>query len=414
MTAQQSGRRETFLPPKTLRRLLQEQPTPFYIYDAAGLRASCRKVQEAFSWNDGFSLCFPVRMNPNPKILEKLAQAGCGALCGSEAELRLAAMAGLGGQKLLYAPAAFQEPGWSLAKKLGAVQVMDGGHMLPPQAPEEVLLSVHPEKGLRLDGRPVWNMEKCKLGMDEAELLSMGRRFASAGTKRVGLAIFLRDQESEPERFCAALDTLFSLAVRMKQELGTAVQRIFISGGLGAAYRVSEQEPDLQEISARVRTRYETVLVPAGLRPELTLAPGRLLSAKHGALVTRVLAVKNQTPPLVLLDADCAQFLREVAFGASHRMTAPLVPDGRPRQMVRAAGALADLRDHFSGTFVLPELKAGECVVICDTGADGRSFASNYGGSLGCAEFLLEEDGTVRQIRRRQTAEELLAACEMD
>ena len=49
-------------------------------------------------------------------------------------------------------------------------------------------------------------------------------------------------------------------------------------------------------------------------------------------------------------------------------------------------------------------------VIICDAGADGRSFASNYGGSPGCAEFLLEQGGDVRCIRRRQTIDELLAA----
>ena len=112
------------------------------------------------------------------------------------------------------------------------------------------------------------------------------------------------------------------------------------------------------------------------------------MAAKAGVLVSRVLAVKRQQTPLVILDADCAQLLREIAFGASHRLIAPLAPESRGKQLVRVAGAISDLRDHFSGSFVLPELKLGECVLILDTGADGRSFGSNYGGSLGCAEFF--------------------------
>ena len=123
-----------------------------------------------------------------------------------------------------------------------------------------------------------------------------------------------------------------------------------------------------------------------------------------------MLAVKPQQKPVVVLDADCAQFLREIAFGATHRLMAPLVPESRQKRMVRVAGSLCDLRDHFPGTCVLPDLKLGECVLICDAGADGRSFASNYGGSPGCAEFLLEQGGEVRCIRRRQTIDELLAA----
>lgn len=86
---------------------------------------------------------------------------------------------------------------------------------------------------------------------------------------------------------------------------------------------------------------------------------------------------------------------------------------GRAKQLVRVAGAISDLRDHFSGSFVLPELKLGECVAILDTGADGRSFGSNYGGSLGCAEFLIE-NGAVRCIRKRQTMDELMASFDVE
>ena len=208
--------------------------------------------------------------------------------------------------------------------------------------------------------------------MDLQTLLSMCRRFLASGTEAISPCVFLRDQDLEPERFQAALEMLLRLAVRLYQELGIDVQSVLICGGLGASYRPSEQAPDLQAVSDFVQEKYEEILAPAGLCPDLLLAAGRILAAKAGVLVTRVLAVKPQQKPVVVLDADCAQFLREIAFGATHRLMAPLVPES--------------------------------------AGADGRSFASNYGGSPGCAEFLLEQGGEVRCIRRRQTIDELLAA----
>ena len=111
------------------------------------------------------------------------------------------------------------------------------------------------------------------------------------------------------------------LAVRIKRELDLAVDSILISGGLGVSYRASDNAPDLTAVSERVRRSYETLLTPAGLTPKLILAEGRLMAAKAGVLVSRVLAVKRQQTPLVILDADCAQLLREIAFGASHRTT---------------------------------------------------------------------------------------------
>ena len=414
MTARANPKQACFLPAKTLRRLLQEQPTPFYIYDAEGLRETCREIRAAFSWNAGFRLYFPARMNPNPAVLRVLEEAGCGALCQSEAELRMARLAGVRGEDLIYASFACRDEGQGLSRRLGAIELVDDEHALPRQAPQHVLLSVNPGGKLMLNGRAVWDFEKSKLGMKDDVLSAMCRRFQASQTASIGLAVFLRDQEPETERFRAAAELLLETAVRLYETMGLGIESILISGGLGASYRASDRAPDWRALSDDVRERYARIAVPAGLAPKLLLAPGRALAAKHGLLVTRVLAVKQQAVPLVVLDADFSQFLREIAFGASHRMIAPLAPEGRSKQMVRAAGALNDLRDHFTATVVLPEVKLGECVVIRDVGADGRSLSGNYGGSLGCAEFLLEADGSVRCIRRRQTAQELFGAFSVD
>ena len=379
MTARRDAGQTGFVPAKVLRRLLQEQPTPFYLYDETMLREACEKLRLAFSWNAGFTPVFPVRMNQNPAVLRILASAGAQLLCVSEAELRLARRADADGQRIIYAPVAIDERACGYARRIGAAQLVDGEHALPPQPPARVFLSVNPGGQLCLNGRTVWNFEKSKLGMDLQTLLSMCRRFLASGTEAISPCVFLRDQDLEPARFQAALEMLLRLAVRLYQELGIGVQSVLICGGLGASYRPSEQAPDLQAVSDFVQEKYEEILAPAGLCPDL-------------------------------LDADCAQFLREIAFGATHRLMAPLVPESRQKRMVRVAGSLCDLRDHFPGTCVLPDLKLGECVLICDAGADGRSFASNYGGSPGCAEFLLEQGGEVRCIRRRQTIDELLAA----
>ena len=35
-------------------KIMQDNPTPFYIYDENGIRESARKLTEAFSWSEGF------------------------------------------------------------------------------------------------------------------------------------------------------------------------------------------------------------------------------------------------------------------------------------------------------------------------------------------------------------------------
>ena len=194
-----------------------------------------------------------------------------------------------------------------------------GSMHFPPQPPARVFLSVNPGGQLCLNGRTVWNFEKSKLGMDLQTLLSMCRRFLASGTEAISPCVFLRDQDLEPARFQAALEMLLRLAVRLYQELGIGVQSVLICGGLGASYRPSEQAPDLQAVSDFVQEKYEEILAPAGLCPDLLLAAGRILAAKAGVLVTRVLAVKPQQK------AGCGagRRLRAVSAGNCLRRNAP-------------------------------------------------------------------------------------------
>ena len=58
-----------FITLEKAREIAQEIPTPFHVYDEAGIRANARALKQAFSWNQGFKEYFAVKANPNPYIL---------------------------------------------------------------------------------------------------------------------------------------------------------------------------------------------------------------------------------------------------------------------------------------------------------------------------------------------------------
>ena len=58
------------------RAIAAEIPTPFHLYDEAGIRANARKVNAAFSWNKGFKEYFAVKATPNPQHPENSAGGG--------------------------------------------------------------------------------------------------------------------------------------------------------------------------------------------------------------------------------------------------------------------------------------------------------------------------------------------------
>jgi diaminopimelate decarboxylase len=54
-------------------------------------------------------------------------------------------------------------------------------------------------------------------------------------------------------------------------------------------------------------------------------------------------------------------------------------------------------------------MQPGDVVVIHDTGAHGHAMGFNYNAKLRSAEYLLQEDGSLRMIRRAETMDDLFA-----
>ena len=77
--------------------IAERYPTPFHLYDEAGIRANVEAVLDAFSWNLGFKEYFAVKANPNPRLISILAEYGCGCDCSSDTELMICDALGIRG-----------------------------------------------------------------------------------------------------------------------------------------------------------------------------------------------------------------------------------------------------------------------------------------------------------------------------
>ena len=82
--------KKPFVSREKLEEIASVIPTPFHIYDEAGLRRNIRDVKKAFAWNKGFREYFAVKAEPNPVILSILKEEGCGCDCSSLTELMMA------------------------------------------------------------------------------------------------------------------------------------------------------------------------------------------------------------------------------------------------------------------------------------------------------------------------------------
>ena len=56
-----------FVTKDQLEAICQQYPTPFHLYDEAGIRQTAREVNQAFAWNPGFREHFAVKATSDPR-----------------------------------------------------------------------------------------------------------------------------------------------------------------------------------------------------------------------------------------------------------------------------------------------------------------------------------------------------------
>lgn len=59
-------RKVPFLTLEKAQEIAAKVPTPFHIYDEAGIRSTARAMSQAFAWNPGFREYFAVKPRPIP------------------------------------------------------------------------------------------------------------------------------------------------------------------------------------------------------------------------------------------------------------------------------------------------------------------------------------------------------------
>ncbi|MBQ5346045.1 MAG: diaminopimelate decarboxylase [Acidaminococcaceae bacterium] len=390
-------------------------PTPFYLYDEAGIRRTARLVNRAFSWNKGFKEYFAVKATPNPYILQILKEEGCGADCSSLTELEMSHAVGLTGTDVMFSSNETPVEDMQLAKKMGVIINLDDlTHVdfLEEVAgiPETICCRFNPGGHFAIANSIMDNPGDSKYGMTRAQMVEAYKKLMEKGAKHFGIHAFLASNTVTNEYYPELARQLFTLAVELKEETGADITFINLSGGVGIAYRPEQEENDILAIGEGVRKVFEEVLVPAGLgNVRLFTEMGRFMLAPYGALVTRAVHEKHIYKEYIGVDACAANLMRPAMYGSYHHITVLGKENAEATQVYDVVGGLCENNDKFAVDRKLPKIEKGDLLFIHDAGAHGFSMGYNYNGKLRSAELLLQEDGSVKMIRRAEEPKDYFA-----
>ena len=395
---------------------IREQiPTPFHVYDEAGIRANARLLKAAFSWNPGFREYFAVKATPNPFLLKILHEEGCGCDCATYTELLLSEAVGITGHDVIFSSNDTPALDMRKARDMGVYINLDDATYVDFLAsmgpvPETVCLRYNPGGSFSL-GNTIMDMPRdAKYGMTEDQMAGAITRLMKLGTKHFGVHAFLASNTTTNEYYPALAGQLFRLAVRLRNATGAHISFIDLSGGIGVDYRPEQPRCDIGIIGEGVRVKYEEILTPNDMGDVAIFTElGRFMLAPYGHLISTVIHEKHIYREYVGLDACAANLMRPAMYGAYHHITVLGKEDAILDHVYDVTGGLCENNDKFAIERSLPEIQIGDIVAIHDTGAHGFSMGYNYNGKLRSAEVLLKEDGSFQLIRRAETPEDYFA-----
>ena len=389
-------------------------PTPFYLYDEAGIRENARRLMSAFSWNPGFKEFFAVKALPNPQILKVLQEEGCAGDCSSVAELELCNGIGMSGEEIMFTSNNTLAKDYARAKQLNAIINLDDlTHLeyLEQHVGLPDLISCRYNPGpLREGNAIIGKPEEAKFGFTREQLFEGYRAALSKGVTRFGLHTMVASNELNPQFFIETAEMLFSLAVDLHRELGIKMEFVNLGGGMGIPYRPGQAALDLEFVSTGIKKLYAKWIKPTELDPlSIYLENGRIMTGPYGYLVTEVVHKKSTYKEYLGVDACMANLMRPGMYNAYHHISVLGKEGESDTGKFDVVGSLCENNDKFAIDRALPSVEIGDNLVIHDAGAHGHSMGFQYNGKLRSAELLLREDGTVKLIRRAETLADYFA-----
>ncbi|GLR08316.1 diaminopimelate decarboxylase [Mixta theicola] len=394
--------------------LTERYDGPFWAYDADIIRQRIAQLRQ-------FDVVrFAQKACSNIHILRLMREAGVKVDSVSLGEIERARAAGYvaGGDEIVFTADVLDKPTLTRIAELripvnaGSVDML---HQLGERSPgHPVWLRVNPGFGHGHSQKTNTGGENSKHGIWHHDLPQALQAIQQYDLQLVGIHMHIGSgvDYRHLEQVC---DAMVSQVIALDRDI-TAISA---GGGLSIPYRYGEEAIDTQHYYSLWHRARERIAAHLGHAVKLEIEPGRFLVAEAGVLVAQVRAVKEMgSRHFVLVDAGFSDLMRPSMYGSYHHislLSADNAAAQREQRETVVAGPLCESGDVFTQleggkveTRLLPVTAPGDYLVFHDTGAYGASMSSNYNSRPLIPEVLFD-GGEAREIRRRQTIEELLA-----
>ncbi len=371
----------------TLVSAFSDKETPFYYYDVNLLQRTleeARRVSSAY----GFHVHYALKANFNPRVLDAIQKVGFGADCVSGNEVRAAVEAGFAADQIVFAGVgkADKEIIYALEHDIFAfnVESIEELFVIDELAgalgkKANVALRINPNVDAQTHQYITTGLDENKFGIAHWQLNdTIAALQQCANLNLVGIHFHIGSQIVD-------LNVFKSLCVKVNElnkwfnDRGYRLRVLNVGGGLGVDYHHPDTNsiPDFEGYFGIFEKFLERM--PG---QEVHFELGRALVSQCGALVSRVLYVKNGLKKnFLILDAGMTELMRPALYQAYHkieRLSESSATDGDNLVSYDVVGPICESTDCFGKEVLLPLSSRGDLIAIRTAGAYGEVMASRY------------------------------------
>ncbi len=389
--------------------------TPCYVYDRATLERTAQRLL-ALRAPYGFTLRYAMKANPSREILALFRDLGLHIDASSDWEVERAVRAG-------FAPSRIQLSSQMLSTRI-ANHIRDGVRL------NACSLHQLDAIGRAAPGHTIGVRMNPGLGSGSTKRTNTGGPSSSFGIWHEHLDAV----KSLAARHRLTLRTLhthigsgtdpdvWQRVTRMTLDLAAQLPDVAVVN-LGGGFKVGRmpEEPtaDMDDVADHVRRELEAFRARHGRSLHLELEPGTYLVAPAGAVVATCIDVVDTGKDGYLfakLDTGMTEITRPSLYGAQHPID--VMATGREGAEVVFVGPCCESGDILTpapgdpeglGPRWVPQARVGDLVIVGGAGAYCAAMSTiNYNSYPQAPEVMLDPDGTLRLVRRRQSLDQML------
>jgi len=386
-------------------RLASEFGTPLVVYCEETIRVQARAYREAAP---GALVVYGTKAFANVALLRLLAEEGVGADVSTLGELAFAQAAGIAGSRIVFHGNNKSTEELRAAAAVDALVVLDAPWEVEAAAQagvRRVLVRLTPGVEAVTHRSVKTAHEESKFGLSPGEAAGV---IAHARRRRLeveGVHVHVGSQLVRAEESVLAVERLLAFLAEMRERWQWTPRTIDLGGGLGIRHNREEHPPSVADfVGPLVQAVRDGWPEPV----QLILEPGRSLVGRAGVTLYRVGVVKESGGvTYAAVDGGMSDNPRPQLYDARYEALLANRAAELSTGVYRVAGKHCESGDVLIEAAELPRPGPGDVLAVPATGAYTLALGSTYNGVPRPAAVLVG-DGDAREIRRRETVEELL------